>query len=75
MIIINQEHLKTISKAIKEYAGIVLERIPQNRVEKKIIEQMKQLNCHNINDFVELLKNCNNNSKIMDSFISEITIS
>ena len=56
-------------------AGIVLERIPQNRVEKKIIEQMKQLNCHNINDFVELLKNCNNNSKIMDSFISEITIS
>lgn len=75
MIIIEEEHYSTISKAIKEYAGIVLERIPQNRVEKKIIDQMKQLNCHNINDFVELLKNCNNNSKIMDSFISEITIS
>ena len=75
MIIIEKEHYNTISKAIKEYAGIVLERIPQNRVEKKIIDQMKHLNCHNINDFVELLKNCNNNSKIMDSFISEITIS
>ena len=75
MIIVKKEHLNTISKAINEYAGIVLERIPQNRVEKKIIDQMKQLDCHNINDFVELLKNYKNNSKIMDSFISEITIS
>ena len=75
MIIIKKEHLKVISEAIKDYAGIVLERIPQNRVEKKIIDQMKQLDCQNINDFVELLKSYKDNSKIMDSFISEITIS
>ncbi len=75
MIIIKKEHLQAISEAINDYAGIVLDRIPQNRVEKKIIDQMKQLDCHNINDFIELLTNYNNNSKIMDSFISEITIS
>ena len=75
MIIINKDHYKAISKAIREYAGIVLERIPQNRVEKKIIDHMKRLDCHNINDFIELIKNYYNNSKIMESFISEITIS
>ena len=35
MIIIKKKHYEIISKIIKEYAGILLERIPQKRVEKK----------------------------------------
>ncbi len=75
MIIINEKHYKTISKIVKDYAGIVLERIPQKRVEKKLIEQMKLLNCQSIDNYIELLENYKNNSFTIDNFVGEITIS
>ena len=75
MIIISQNNYKTISKTAKDYAGIVLDRIPQKRVEKKILEQMHLLDCRNIDNYIDLLKDYNHNSLTIDDFISEITIS
>ncbi len=72
---ITQEHLNIISKAINDYAGIVLERIPQNRAKKKIINQMNCNNCKNVENYIELLLNYENNSSVMDDFVDEITIS
>lgn len=75
MIIINKEHYEKISKLIKDYSGIVLERIPQKRIEKKILEQMKKQNCSNINLYIALLSDYKHNSFVMDEFINDITIS
>ena len=72
---ITQEHLLTISKTINDYVGIVLERIPQNRVKKKILEQMKRQNCINIDNYIELLLDYENNSSVMEDLVDEITIS
>ncbi len=75
MIIIKENHYKTISKIIKDYSGIVLERIPQKKVEKKLLEQMHQLNCHDISNYIDLLKDNRTSSVTIDDFIGEITIS
>lgn len=75
MIIIKENHFSAIREAIKEYSGIVLERLQKSRVQKKIIEQMGQLNCHNIDNYIALLKDCNRDSRIMDDLISSATIS
>ncbi len=75
MIVINEEQLNNISKTIEDYSGILLERVPKKRVEKKIIEQMNRYNCIAINSYIEMLNNYKNNSLIMDSFISEVTVS
>ena len=55
MIIIKKKHYEIISKVIKDYAGILLERIPQKRVEKKLIEQMEELNYYNLDNYIDLL--------------------
>ena len=75
MIIIKKKHYELISEIIKDYAGILLERIPQKRVEKKLLEQIKALNFTNLDNYIDLLKDYKNNSLILDNFISEITIS
>lgn len=75
MINISEKNLTSISLAIKDYSGIVLERIPKQRVEKKVLEQMSLLDCQNIDNYVSLLNRYNEDSKIIDDFISEITIS
>ena len=75
MIIIKKKHYEIISKVIKDYAGILLERIPQKRVEKKLIEQMEELNYYNLDNYIDLLKDYKNNSLVLDNYISEITIS
>ena len=74
MIIVTEKHISSIREAIKSYSGVILERLQRSRVEKKIIEQMNQLNCQNINDYIELLENYENNSETMDNLISSTTV-
>lgn len=74
MIKVTEKHINEIREIIKNYSGIVLDRLHRNRVEKRIKEQMKQLNCHNADDYIELLKSHDRNPVTMDDFISSSTI-
>lgn len=75
MIIITEQHLKTISEAIKNYSGIVMERVTQRLAEKKIITQMEILGVQNPSTYVEFIKQYEANTKIIDALIDSITIS
>ena len=75
MITISKEQYASISRAVKDYSGIVLERIPRQRVEKKIKDQMVAFNCLDLSAYIGLLNDCKANPYIMDSLISEVTVS
>lgn len=74
MIVITPDNFAEISNIIKDYSGILLNRIPTKRCEKKIIEQMNKLGCQEVEAYIELLRCYPTNPTVIDNFIGEITI-
>lgn len=75
MIVLQKRQLEKVETLIKDYSGIIIERVTSRDISNKILEQMQALGVVKFEDYLCLLDSGIEDKPVLADLISELTIS